>query len=361
MDTNTATAAPPPETNVLEEEGPDHHHPMKMRQYILTVDLGEKMQLFSTLGLNVPAPEATIFVDAWQTLKHELDNILSPTAEVLVMSTKSLARDIVSKVSRCQSNLQSRAMREAFVVSTCPEIANLRGGASLQINRLIDQQGEILGIGPRPGAMPIRDQLSAIAKMAEGRPVILMEDGSFTGGTMCFILEEMKKHHIKVMAVVIGLLFSAAKQEIAKVFDGEVIVCEEKIEDPVEWMPDHDFFPFTPNSGRVFGISWCGELMPLYSRDGATFCAPYLLPFSPISKWASIPEEKSIQFSRVCLQLTRKIFQYLCDCNNRQLTIGEIIDTSPRVSIPICVGQKYLPHSDALILDYFKDCIEEID
>ncbi|MFA5029926.1 MAG: phosphoribosyltransferase [Patescibacteria group bacterium] len=366
MGTAVSTSPTPTSTETAEESVPDHHSESEVageltRLYAFTWDLGEKMQCFSALGLNVPPANAKIYTETVNDVINELNRVLKPTqARVEARSTQDLARAIVSRALRHQSDLRSRAMRESFVVSTCPEIANIRQGVSLQINRLIDENGRVIGLGPRPGTEPIEDQMEAIAHASGGHPVILMEDGAFTGGTMRFVIEKMREYRLQVIAVVIGMAFPTAKEKIAEVFDGEIICEEEK--DWLDWMPDHDFFPFVPNSGRVFGVSWRGNLGPLYTREGISLSAPYIQPFAPSSKWASIPEASFLEFSRFCLDKTLRIFQDLCHRNgDRQLTIGDIIDTKPRVSVPMGMGQKRFPSPSTRILDYLKDCIEEID
>lgn len=355
-----AKVSPKPD-GLGEEASPDHHHSMSdKRTYALTWDLGEKVQLFSALGLQVPPPNAEIFIKIKDDLDKMLLHVFGPSVHTFPRATRALASQIVAKTTQRQSELRSRAARDALVVSTCPEIANIREGIALSINRLIDEKGEILGLGPRPGAPSISDQMDVVQRAAGNRSVILMEDGAFTGGTMRFILNEMKARRVHVSAVVLGLAFKNAKESIAEVFDGDIVTVEED-KDYVDWMPDHDFFPFIPNSGRVFGTSWNGNLMPLYTKDGATFCAPYLLPFAPITKWASIPENHALDFSRFCLQKTREIFEKLCEDNDCMLTIEDIIDTVPRVSIPMAIGQQIIPPLRTRILDYLKACIDEID
>jgi hypothetical protein len=258
-----------PESEGSGKKTTDDHHWIKekaKKSYFLTRSLGEKFQRFSALGLKVPAPDAKIFVvDTINELINKLNSVLAPTANVTVRAQKDMAEDIIAKASRFKLGQRSNIFQDTFSVSTCPEIANLRDGGSLYINRIIDDSGEVIGIGPRPGASSIEDQFSAICNIAEGRPIIIIEDGSFTGGTMKFILQEMNKREIKVNALVIGLVFPKAQKELSGVFDGEIIACDDA-DNYLDWMPDHDFFPFTPGSGRVFGLSWRGNPIPLYSR-----------------------------------------------------------------------------------------------
>lgn len=344
---------------VSDSEQVDDHHGQK-RLYALTWDLGEKMQRFSTIGLKVPGPNASIFVEATNSLINELNAILSPVAEVFARSTQELAGSIMAKVANFRSELLLRTMRESLVISTCPEIANLRDGLSLNINRLISEDDELIGLGPRPGTQGLHEQFEHIFSVADGRSVILIEDGAFTGSTMSFILKKMMEHRIHVAAVVIGIAFSKAREKIAKVFDGEII-CEEE-RDWFDWMPDHDFYPFSPNSGRVFGVMWRENAIPLYTKDGFTLSAPYILPFAPVGKWASIPQKDFLGFSRSCLNRTLRIFQNICKVNDSsQLTIGDLAGVVPRVSIPMPKGQKHVPSLNTRVLDYLKDCIDDTD
>ena len=241
------------------------HHPQKT--YILTFDLAQKIKLFRSIGLKTPNPDDTIFTN----IKDELIVMVSRAfagANIRAVSMEDLADEILSRAMDHRKHLSN-----ATVVSTCVEIADLKRGQTIDINRLVGRSGDIIGLGPRPGHPSLEDQIRLIANACDDNPVILMEDGTFTGSTMLQILRMFKQLKVEVAAVVIGFAFENAVKNLKKEFGGELIVVEE-MENFIDWMPDHDFFPFVPNCGRVVGVPWNGYNLPLYTHNGASYSIP---------------------------------------------------------------------------------------
>lgn len=328
----------------------DGHHKMT---YILTFDLPSKIRLLRTVGLALPDHKSTIFTD----IRNDLTNMVSscfPDANIRAVSMEDLADEVLSRAMEHGSSL-----KDAVVVSTCLEIAALKRGHAIEINRLIDRSGKIIGLGPRPGHPSLEVQIQSIAAACRDRSVILMEDGTFTGGTLLQMLKMFEDCHVRVAAIVLGFAFEPALKNLSRQFDGEVIVVE-KLGKFIDWMPDHDFFPFMPNCGRVIGVPWNGYSLPFYTYNGASYSVPYILPFCPMTQWTSIPEDKALAFSKYCLERDLEIFRELERINRRQLMIGDLMNIYPRVSIPISVGQKQLPHLDASITSFLSDLCHEL-
>lgn len=254
-------------------------------------------------------------------------------------------------------SLQNTHMRNAIIVSTCPEITALRNGAalSLNINRLVDYDGKILGIGPRPGTESISAQIEHIANYAHDRQVILVEDGSFTGKTLRYILEMLQNKHVRVSAVVLGFVFQNAREIIREGFNGEIFDIE-KVDGIIDWMPDHDFMPFVPSNGRVIGHRCSGELLPIYDQDGLTQCVPYLDGFCPLTDWAGIPAEGCREITEFFISATYELFEIISFLNDsRILTIGDLAGTLPRVSIPFSLYGQPTVTKDTPILGFLKN------
>ncbi|MDO8669636.1 MAG: hypothetical protein Q7K65_05065 [Candidatus Buchananbacteria bacterium] len=323
------------------------------KTYILTFDLSSKLKLLRTVGLKVPDAKDAIFTE----IKNDLTSMVKSCftdVSVIAVNMEDLSEEILSRAMEHGSSL-----KDAMVVSTCLEISSLKRGQAIEINRLIDRSGKIIGLGPRPGHGPLESQIQSIAAICRDRSVILMEDGTFTGGTLLQILGMFKEHRINVAAVVLGFAFEAALKNLDRQFNGDVFVVE-KLGKFIDWMPDHDFFPFVPNCGRVIGIPWNGCSLPFYTHNGASYSVPYILPFCPMTKWTSIPEDKALSFSKYCLERDLEIFRELERLNGRRLIIGDLMNIYPRVSIPITVGQKHLPHLDASITEFLSDLCHEV-
>lgn len=157
-----------------------------------------------------------------------------------------------------------------------------------------------------------------------------------------------------------GFAFSKAVEVIKRNFNGEIVMVEQ-IDNPLDWMPDHDFFPFASNCGRVFGISLDGNAYPFYTHNGASYSVPYILPFAPLmSKWTSIPQERTNSFSLFCLQKSLHLFKLLEKINRRDIMIGDLMNVHPRVSIPINVGQHTFPRLDTRVINFLSDACHEL-
>lgn len=272
------------------------------------------------------------------------------------MNMEELSMQILAKAHELRKNL----LKESTVVSSCLEIASVRRGLVLEVNRIIDFRGEMLGIGPRPGCPPISEQIRGIKTLAADRPIIIVEDGSFSGKTLSRVLGEFKEIGVEVSAVVLGFMFPEALTLLSRHFKGELIVINE-INHVIDWMPDHDFFPFVPNCGRVVGVSINGGNYPFFNYDGASYSIPYVLPFSPMRDWASLPKDFENKISLFCMQSSLEIFKLLEKMNNgKEFRIGDIVGVRPLVSIPISVRQKMLPGVDTKVRSFLHDTCHEL-
>lgn len=337
------------------DKSPDvvgHHRP----KYILTFDLAEKVQLFRSIGLEVPPINDPFFSKTREQTLQLFERIF-PGIEICGINMSDLATKILAAAMLHQTPI----LHNTIIVSTCPEITALQPGAAyaLHLNRLIDGDGKIIGIGPRPGTAPIDTQISELARYAQGHQVILVEDGSFSGTTLAYIIDKLQKKGLRVSAVVIGFAFQKAKDVLSQSFNVEVIAVEH-VDGLVDWMPDHDFYPMVPNNGRVIGLRWLDEALPVYNENGMTFSVPYLEYFCPISDWASIPEKDKWLVSRFFARKTYDLFVLIHRLSNRQdITIGELTAILPRVSAPIRIKGGRLISANTKILEYLHDLLKE--
>jgi len=317
------------------------------KTYILTFDLERKLRLLRSVGIKTPNNNDSVMRDVRQHLTDAIKNCFSGQEVVIHSITmEDLADEIWSKALNKKSLLQN-----AVVVSTCLELAAPRYGHTLEINRIINIDGNIIGIGPRPGFPPIDDQLANIAHVAAGQPIVIVEDGSFTGNTLCHTLNAFRAKGLDVAAIVVGFIFQEARQKVKNIFNGELIVVEE-MADYLDWLPDHDFFPFTPNCGRVLGTKFGNDFLPFYTYNGASYAVPYLTTFCDVTAWAGIPHDRANAFSLWCAQTTLAIYRAIDALNGEQVKIGDLLQVRPRISVPISVGQKKFPSLDTKVSDF---------
>ncbi len=300
--------------------------------YLLTEDLGEKMEGLRHLGLKTPDPHGQYFDDIQSDLAANLQIAIGDDYRVERLKMRDIADEVLGKISELYGD-------DIFVVSTCPEIAHPSYGASVEINRLVDSYGTPIGLGPRPGHLDLPTQFANIKRLAhiKGKDVsvVVAEDGVFKGETMKSVVVGLQNAGLNVVGVVAGFSYDQASLPALEEELGVKIDVVQEFGPVLDWVPDHDFLPFTPGCGKVLGVKFGLRISPFYSKELATFCMPYISPHSPVSDWANIPEENVKSFSKSCRLLALGLYQDLEKLNGGTIEIDRILHSKQRVSIPI--------------------------
>lgn len=300
--------------------------------YVVTYDVASRLQVFRPKTLNIPRPDDQLFERFHMGLYQKIQQAL-PDISVDTIEMGELRRKIWEQVESRVTDLDRQA-----VLSTCPEIADSNPkseGLLLNINRLFNTDGQLIGHGPRPGFEPLAKQFDDLAKRIAGRSVVLIEDGAFSGGTMRYVLQELESRGLTITAMVIGFCCTRAKFVLGNFFKGELVVVH-PIENLLDWIPDHDLIPFIPNCGRVLGEIAGSGFAPVRRADGYSCAYPYILPFGKIEEWASLPLEGARELSGFCLDTSIELFGRL----GHKMTVGELLGHNPRVSVPIEIGSR---------------------
>jgi len=317
--------------------------------YILTHDLGKRIESFRDLGLNTPNHDDQFYSDFKEGLEKRIRKIY-PDDEIKSLYMNDLTQRIWNESIHKKSSIKN-----AVIVSTSHDIATPRRGHTLEINRVYDHNGKQFGFGSRPGNPCLDEQIISLAKLVGNSPVVLAEDGVFSGNTILYILDKFKKKNISVSTIVLGFSSRDGIDTVKKVFDGEIITLE-GIPHLIDWMPDHDFIPFAPNCGRVLGISFGNEALPVYTYDGVAFAFPYIRPFGDLNKWGSIPEDQVNEFSHYCMQQALELFKKIEDLNGKKsLLIRDLLGTRPSIRIPVCFNSDEFPSLDTRVTEYLLD------
>lgn len=322
--------------------------------YVLTHDVASRIQ--SLRGFLVPDQSDPLFAHFHQRL-YEIVALALPGIRVEAIDMSQLRAEIWRQVETRVVDLNSQV-----VLSTCQEISDAHPkseGLLLNINRLFGTDGKMIGHGPRPGFECLNKQFDELVGKIAGRSVVLIEDGAFTGGTLRFVIQELKDRGVKVTAIVIGFCKNGSREAVKEVFDGELVIIH-PISDLLDWIPDHDFIPFIPNCGRVLGEQTSEGLMPV-SKDGVSLAYPYILPFGRTEEWASVPADHSLGLSRFCLDTSIKLFERVRTTTGRAITIGELLRGNPKVSMPIEIGfHDVLPGPEMELVSYLAQMRERI-
>ena len=265
------------------QEKTEDNHKQPEREYIVTQTLAGVLHALRATGLQIPSRETVT-----KTEESIVEAIRSqyPTnnVKVIPISFEDQCDKISTAVHRARKSCPS-----ATIISTAPMLSFETAGVCIEMSRIVDLEGKIIGIGARPGHPSIERQLARVHGMLQEQPVIIAEDGSFTGSTLKFLLTKLKERRARVEVVVVGMLFPQAEKEIRSVYSGEIIRCYE-FSNPLDWMPSHDFIPFLPNSGRTVGFKMGTPAFPLYLYDGASVCMPYIHPYGKPNEWASLSD-----------------------------------------------------------------------
>jgi hypothetical protein len=328
-------------------------HSIRRGTYVVTYDVASRLQAFRPKTLTIPRPDDLLFERFHMSLFQKIQQVL-PGITIDTIEMSELRRKIWEQVESRVIDLGQQA-----VLSTCPEIADSNPkseGLLLNINRLFNTDGQLIGHGPRPGFEPLAKQFDELAKKIARRSVVLIEDGAFSGGTLRSVLHELNSRGITVTAIVIGFCCTRAKFVLGQFFSGELVIVH-PIENLLDWIPDHDLIPFIPNCGRVLGEASGHSFMPVRSVEGFSSAYPYILPFGKIEEWASLPIEGARDLSKLCLETSIELFGRV----GPQMTIGELLEANPRVSIPIEIGADHARVAlDAGVVSYLKQLLERL-
>ncbi|MCA9309190.1 hypothetical protein KC973_02340 [Candidatus Saccharibacteria bacterium] len=326
------------------------------KQFALTLDLGERLEEFRRVGIDTPGPHDEYITDIQAEIGRIVNRSLPEDYDVSPIHVGDLADDIIGKAS------QLPAVRHgATILSTCPEIAYPTRGMEIDINRLISFDGKNLGLGPRPGRELVKDQMRLVHAKTHRSGVVLVEDGVFSGATVRHVIDRLEQSRIPIRGVAVGL-------DCSETFAGEMeargydFFVTKQGTHYVDWVPDHDFIPFIPGSGRVLGVHLNDEegAIPLYDhRESTSYTVPYIEPFGPIDDWASIEKTKAQQASVALLGLAIDLFLTLERRNaDIDLRIGDLLRTKQtrlRTSLPARLNKPHFPPLDSKVSKYLSE------
>jgi hypothetical protein len=326
------------------------------KSYIITSSLLKKIRILKTsIGLTITDNDIAFCQELMNDIKCFMSRYFKGVNFIFI-DMDELGDEIFASAVKKRTSITG-----ATLLSTCSEFTELHKGKSLQINRIFDRSGHKIGLGPRPGYPTIDEQVSQFMASFRGDSIVIIEDGAFTGTTLTYLTKRFMEAGAKIESIIIGFAFPRALESIREVYTGEIIEIQ-SMSNIIDWMPDHDFFPFLPNCGRVVGHSWGGVNLPLYGHDGAAFCIPYVMPFvdrDTMQAWTGIPKLYCQEFSDYFMDKAFTFFKKLEMELGEKLSVKHLLNTSPRICIPLSVNQTTLPDVHASVTQFLGDCLHQ--
>lgn len=206
-------------------------------------------------------------------------------------------------------------------------------------NRIVNEQGQFLGLGARPGSGTLRQQVEKVMREAGERPIIVADDTLFHGET----LECLRKMGLRIDAAV--EFFTDRKIFDRMTNEGFTILTSNTLDEYVDVLPLHDFLPMLPLCGKVVGSEGDGILQSK-EVEGCSLSLPYLLPWitpAQLEDWSCIPAKHAVDFSTFALAQTIVVADRLR--SHGYTTVGQAVKRQPpRRSIPCQKGR--IPNPD---------------
>lgn len=317
--------------------------------FLLTLDIESLASSFTELGYSIPHPD--FFRDLENDLVKDLRSCFSNV--IIKYISYNTLRNAVKKIVE----EEKERFKDAIIVSICHRYFKDEVGHYIKINRIVDIEGNSLGIGQRPYSLSFDEQINVLKNVIGDRPIILTDDGSFNAETSLAILQKLKDNGLSVVSMIFGILFPGAKESLSGLRVSSAFL----LEDCIDWLPERDFYPFFPDSGKVVGINWL-DPSPVI-KNGASYSMPYVYPYGDPVGWACIPDDKALNFSVSSFRRTIKFYKEMERINERSLSIKDVKNmTSHRISIPVKRGTEFpeVHNDNTRILDVLKTDLESL-
>ncbi|MBU2103373.1 MAG: hypothetical protein KKF80_08240 [Candidatus Omnitrophica bacterium] len=178
----------------------------------------------------------------------------------------------------------------------------------IDIARQIDIGGVDKGLGRRADSPFLLEQFRKLRDSGV-KEVSLVDDVIFSGDLIARVGKVLKSVGINVGEIYAGIGIKEGMDLLKN--KGYRVGCVRSYESVIDEICERDFYPGVPLSGR---------LVDSENNVGA----PYILPFGNPGKWASVPQNCQIPFSRFCLNQTVQLFEGIEKISNRIVTCADL-------------------------------------
>lgn len=207
--------------------------------------------------------------------------------------------DFVSEDEISQS--LARLVSECGLPTVSLDRVYFKSELNLELTRLVDNEGNDCGLGHRAGSPSILKQVKRL-QMSGVREVAIVDDVIFTGVLLERVIDLLSRIKIRVPLIYAGIGIAEGINRINGT--RRKVYCVRTYEEVIDEVCERDFYPGVPLSGRLlFG--------------GNNIGVPYLFPFGNPERWASIPSQHAVVFSKFCLHQTIALFEEVERCSNK--------------------------------------------
>lgn len=292
----------------------DHaHHPDSGKHYVVSQDIQLLLAPWAEArGFTLPSDR--FFVLLRQNMQQKLEEIF-PDLSVVSISEAEIKGSLEKMIASTGDNPLVN-MDKVYYES----------GVSLEVTRLVDKKGTDLGLGSR-NTKPIGDQIGAIEKIVEGKPVRLVDDVIFNGGTIIKVVKLLNAQGIHVSHIIAGIMMNEGDtpghiaRECRPTNGGlEIeILCGQVFMNFKDEICERDFYAGVPQSGKLIGDA--ASMVATQPEEGR----PYFNPFGDPKKGASI-EGKHAQreWSIFCLEQSILLWKAIEESSGKQVLSSDL-------------------------------------
>ncbi len=245
--------------------------------------------------------------ELWEEIERSIRqlsrNVMTFTEETIQQGlTTTLEEEIGS------SDSVALCLDKYFLPSEKMSAAPLRG---LQISRMADGSK-----APRQGSQPIDAQLDRLSQEINGRPVVVVDDGIFTGGSIRYVLGLLQERRIQIKSIVVFMGNPAVRQ-----VNGIDVRRVRSLDNCIDWIDARDL--------TILG----GRPEKLSSRLSVASSRPYIAPFSD-GRPASIEPRSLRKTSGEILGAQESFFRELETIIGKKITLRDSLRAG--FPLPVC-------------------------
>lgn len=247
------------------------------KPYLVSADTNRLLSSWAEKN-RLLVPTSSYFASLLEELRQVLGSYFN---QAEIISERELVEGLNELVK--ESSLPVISLDRTYIEANQPQLAGF-----LDVTRATDENLNSIGLEGRSQALSIPAQVAKFVERYKNRPIALLDDVVFEGKTMLQVVEEFRCQGIPVEKILTGIVIGDGQRllqenglEVTSVVPAYVQVVDEICE--------RDFRIGVPYSGRS-----------VITPDGQQG-APYLLPFGKPVEWASIPEDRAVEFSLFCL------------------------------------------------------------